>query len=95
MKQKSGVYTAGLVTVGIGALLGVAGGFGLIQGMPTRSLSTTSAILLLMGGLSLVVGLVLLGQGHSDAPLKFCNRCGSIVDDGDASCSSCGHALAS
>jgi len=86
--------TAGLWTVLGGVVLAGAGGVGLIQGMNTRSLTPVAAVLLFVGAVVFLVGLGMLSKGHSDAPPRFCNRCGEIVPDDAATCTSCGHVLA-
>ena len=77
-----------------GLVLAGAGGIGLLQGMSTRSLTPVAAGLLFVGAVVFLVGLGMLAKGHSDAPPRFCNRCGGIVPDDAETCTTCGHVLA-
>lgn len=93
MREKSAVYTVGLLALAAGLGLAGPGGVGLLRGMGTRSLGTGTAGLLLLGGVLFVVGLVLVGRGHTDEPLPFGNRCGESGPPDASDCTSCGHAL--
>ena len=92
--MKSTTYTLGLVVLMVSLAIVGIGGFGLIQGMPTRSIEPFFAMCLGVGSVAFVGSLFLLMAGHSDEPPRFCNRCGEIVKDTATSCDTCGHALA-
>ena len=93
MKQKNGLYFLGLVALLAGAVMGVIGVVGLIQGSATRTIGGTYAFVLFMGGVVFIMGLAFLGRGHVEIMHRFCNRCGEIVPETARVCTTCGHDL--
>lgn len=92
--MKSTTYTIGLVALMVGLAVVGVGGFGMIQGMPTRTIEPFFALCLGAGSVSFVAGLFLLMAGHADELPRFCNRCGEIAGATDETCGTCGHVLA-
>ena len=91
--MKSTTYTFGLVVLMVSLAVVGVGGFGVVQGMPTRSIEPFFAVCLGVGSVAFLASLFLLMAGHSDEPPRFCNRCGESVGATDESCGTCGHAL--
>lgn len=93
MGNKDKSFAAGLVVLGVAVVLAGLGFAALIRSGVGLSSQDVAVGLLVAAAVAFLIGLVLVGSGHTDAPPTFCNRCGAIVPDDATACPECGREL--
>lgn len=86
-------FVAGLVVLAGAGGLGLLGFALLLRSGVGLSSQGAAISFLISAAVLFVVGLILVGSGHSDIPPRFCNRCGAIVPGDAEVCPSCGREL--